>query len=131
MPSLPQKQPSLDHLRDRLCVTGLRYYGHTGLYPAERELGQWYEVDFELWADLRSAALSGELSQTFDYRTSVAGIAELVTSSRFELIETLAEAIATLILQETGASQVRVRLSKSHPPMPELTGKVTLEITRP
>ena len=58
-------------------------------------------------------------------------IAELVRTSRFELIETLAEEIAQLILEKTGASYTRVRLTKCHPPLPDLTGKVTLEIVRP
>lgn len=120
-----------DRCRDRIRITGLRYYGYTGFEPAERELGQWFEVDFELWADLQPAARSGQLQDTYDYTLAVPAIAELVRNSRFELIETLAEAIAELILEKTGAPQTRVRLTKCHPPLPDLTGQVTLEIVRP
>lgn len=118
-------------LRDRISITGLRYYGYTGYEPAERQLGQWFEVDFELWTDLQPAARSGQLKDTLDYTLVVPAIAELVRSSRFDLIETLAEEIATLILEKTGAPQVTVRLTKCHPPLADLTGQVTLEITRP
>ncbi len=133
----PYPEPSLvsaqapENLRDRLIVSGLRYYGYTGFDEAERALGQWFEVDFELWADLRPAALSGQLCDTLDYRSAVAGIAELVKSNQFVLIESLAEAIAEMVLRETGASKAKIRLTKCHPPIPELTGQVTLEIVRP
>ncbi len=133
----PYPDPSLvsaqapENLRDRLIVSGLRYYGYTGFDEAERALGQWFEVDFELWADLRPAALSGQLCDTLDYRSAVAGIAELVKSNQFVLIESLAEAIAEMVLRETGASKAKIRLTKCHPPIPELTGQVTLEIVRP
>ncbi|MEN9201683.1 MAG: dihydroneopterin aldolase [Thermostichus sp. DG_1_6_bins_120] len=118
-------------LRDRLIVSGLRYYGYTGFYEAERALGQWFEVDFELWTDLRPAALSGQLGDTLDYRSAVAGIAELVRNNSFVLLESLAEAIAELVLRETGASRAKIRLTKCHPPVPDMTGRVTLEIVRP
>lgn len=134
---LPQIFPNgstpadLDRCQDRIRITGLRYYGYTGFEPAERELGQWFEVDFELWADLGPAARSGRLQDTYDYTLAVPAIAELVRSSRFELIETLVEAIAEVILAKTGAPRTRVRLTKCHPPLPDLTGQVTLEIVRP
>ncbi|MEN9223572.1 MAG: dihydroneopterin aldolase [Thermostichus sp. BF3_bins_97] len=118
-------------LRDRLIVSGLRYYGYTGFDEAERALGQWFEVDFELWADLRPAAFSGQLCDTLDYRSAVAGIAELVRSNQFVLIESLAEAIAEMVLRETGASKAKIRLTKCNPPIPDLTGRVTLELVRP
>lgn len=117
--------------QDRIQVTGLRYYGYTGYEPAERELGQWFEVDFELWLDLRPAAHSGQLQDTCDYTLAVPAIAELVRTSRFQLLETLIEEIARVIVEKTGAPCTRVRLTKCHPPLPDLTGQVTLEIVRP
>jgi len=122
---------NLGSLPDRIQITGLRYYGYTGYFEEERRLGQWFEVDFELWADLQPAARSGKLEDTLDYRGAVAGIAELVRTSQFVLIETLVEEIAEIILRETKAARTRVRLTKCAPPFPELTGKVTLEIIRP
>ncbi|MGY2946870.1 dihydroneopterin aldolase [Thermostichus sp. MS-CIW-39] len=80
---IPRQPP--EQLRDRLIVSGLRYYGYTGLDEAERALRQWFEVDFELWADLRPAALSGQLCDSLDYRSAVAGIAELVKSNQLEI----------------------------------------------
>ncbi len=122
---------NLGSLPDRIQITGLRYYGYTGYFEEERRLGQWFEVDFELWANLQPAGRSGKLEDTLDYRSAVAGIAELVRTSQFVLIETLAEEIASIILRETKAARTRVRLTKCAPPFPELTGKVTLEIIRP
>ncbi|MEN9240252.1 MAG: dihydroneopterin aldolase [Thermostichales cyanobacterium SZTDM-1c_bins_54] len=118
-------------LPDRIQITGLRYYGYTGYLEEERKLGQWFEIDFELWTHLQPAAASDELGDTLDYRSAVSKIAELVRTSRFLLIEKLAEEIAAIILRETGAARTRVRLTKCAPPDPDMTGKVTLEIVRP
>ncbi|NJL98787.1 MAG: dihydroneopterin aldolase [Synechococcaceae cyanobacterium SM2_3_2] len=127
----PADAAALSTLRDRIRVSGMRFYGYTGYLPAERELGQWFEVDLELWADLRPAAQSGQLSDTYDYIPAVQKIAELVQNQSFELIESLAEAIADIALRETGSPQVKVRLTKCSPPVPEISGSVSLEIIRP
>lgn len=126
---IPQSPP--EELQDRLIVSGLRYYGYTGWDEAERALGQWFEVDFEVWTNLRPAAKSDQLRDTIDYRAAVAGVAEVVRTQRFALIESLAEAIAEVVLRKTGASKAKIRLTKCHPPLPDLTGKVTVEIVRP
>ncbi len=128
---LDPPDPAQNTLRDRIRVSGMRFYGYTGYSPAERELGQWFEVDLELWADLRPAALSGQLSDTYDYIPAVQKIAELVKTQPFDLIESLAEAIADIALRETGSPQVKVRLTKCSPPVPEISGSVSLEIIRP
>ncbi|MGQ9836413.1 MAG: dihydroneopterin aldolase [Cyanobacteriota bacterium] len=125
----PQRPP--EQLQDRLIVSGLRYYGYTGLHEAEQALGQWFEVDFEVWTNLRPAARSDQLKDTIDYRAAVLAVAEVVRTQRFALIESLAEAIAEVLLRTTGASKAKIRLTKCHPPMPDLTGKVTVEIIRP
>ncbi len=124
-----QDSRSGKQLRDRILVTGLRFYGYTGDSPAERELGQWFEVDFELWADLKPQR--GQLSSVTNYRSTIQLVAQLIKASRFEALEHLVEAIATLILKETGAPQVRVRLTKCHPPIPDMSGSVAIEIIRP
>jgi dihydroneopterin aldolase len=113
-----------------LVISGLRIYSYSGYAAAERELGQWFEIEFEVWGDLQPAARSGQLDDTYDYRRAIEQITQLLSTQSFLLIESMAESIASLLLYETQAPQVRVKLSKCHPPIPGMTGSVTVEIQR-
>ncbi len=122
---------SIPHLRDRILITGLRFYGYTGNIPAEKVLGQWFEVDFELWTDLRAAAKTDQLEDTHDYAACIEAIGQLVQAAHVNLIEKLVDDIANLLLKLTGVPQVRVRLTKCHPPIPNVPGSVAVEVIRP
>lgn len=115
---------------DKLEITGIRCYGYTGLFAEEQTLGQWFEVDLTFWVDLAPAAASDRLEDTFDYRRAVKNVQELVKQSKFALIEKLAEAIATRILETETLEKVQVRLVKVSPPIPDFLGKVSIEILR-
>lgn len=116
---------------DQIQVTGIRAYGYTGALPEENVLGQWFEVDLTLWLDLAPAGESDELSQTHDYGGAVKVTQELIRGSRFKLIERLAGAIATAVLDtDPRLHQVKVRLTKLTPPIPDFSGHVAVEIVR-
>ena len=115
---------------DKLEITGIRCYGYTGLFAEEQTLGQWFEVDLTFWVDLAPAAASDRLEDTFDYRRAVKNVQELVKQSKFALIEKLAEAIASRILETEPLDKVQVRLVKVSPPIPDFLGKVSIEILR-
>jgi dihydroneopterin aldolase len=57
-------------------------------------------------------------------------VQDLVQQSKFALIEKLAETIANKILETESLSQVQVRLAKVSPPIPDFSGKVSIEILR-
>ena len=115
---------------DSIKVTGIRSYGYTGYLPEERVLGQWFEVDLTLWLDLATAAKSDNLEDTFDYREAIYLVKEIIKTSQYALVEKLVEAIADKILSLNKVTQVRVQLSKLAAPIPDFTGKITLDITR-
>lgn len=115
---------------DSLQVSGIRCYGYTGFFPEERILGQWFEVSLTFWLDLSLSGKSDELGDTLDYSQAVSLVQDLVKTSRFKTIERLIDAIATTILNDTRAAQVKVRLTKLAPPIPDFSGQVTLEILR-
>nr|WP_242042635.1 dihydroneopterin aldolase [Leptolyngbya sp. FACHB-541] len=116
-------------MMDSIQVTGIRAFGHIGLLPEEQVLGQWFEVDLTVWFDLVKAAESDRIEDTYDYRSAVLEVQKLIKTERFALIEKLAGAIATLIL-ESGVEQVRVRVTKVTAPIPDFDGKIAVEITR-
>ncbi|MBW4638820.1 MAG: dihydroneopterin aldolase [Gloeocapsa sp. UFS-A4-WI-NPMV-4B04] len=115
---------------DCIQLTGIRCYGYTGYLPEEQVLGQRFEVDLTLWLDLSLAGESDVIEDTLDYRSIITSVQQLVTTSKFALIERLATAIAQFILQFDKVTQVQVKLSKPAAPIPDFSGKITIEITR-
>ncbi|MEQ8757403.1 MAG: dihydroneopterin aldolase [Coleofasciculus sp. G1-WW12-02] len=116
---------------DCIQVNKIRSYGYTGYLPEERVLGQWFEVDLTLWLDLAAAGESDDIADTLDYRQAIETVKQLITTSKFSLVEKLASAIAQALLQLDRVEQVQVRLSKPAAPIPDFGGKITIDITRP
>jgi dihydroneopterin aldolase len=100
---------------DRILLEGMVFHGRHGTLPAERELGQPFVVDIELRLDLSPAGLSDDLAQTVDYGEVYRRAKEIVEGEPVNLTETVAERIATAILDEYMAVQaVRVKVAKPH-----------------
>ncbi len=93
---------------------GLRIDCVVGVYPHEREQTQPIVIDIELDYDFSAAASSDTVSDAVDYDRVVAGVTELVQRRQFQLIETMAEETADLLL-ERHASVMTVRLEIRKP----------------
>jgi 7,8-dihydroneopterin aldolase/epimerase/oxygenase len=117
-------------MTDCIYLSGLRTYGYTGFFSEEQTLGQWYELDLTLWLDLSKSGESDCLQDTYDYSSDVKAVQELIKTARFRLLEKLATAIADIMLRSSQVEQVKVRLTKCNPPIPDFAGKVAVEITR-
>lgn len=99
-------------MSDLIVVRGIRAEGRHGLASAgERSLPQPFVVDVELRTDLAPAAAADRLEGAIDYDDVAREVRGVVEAESFELIETLAEAIAARVLG-MGAEGVRVRVSK-------------------
>ena len=115
---------------DSIQVSGIRAYGYVGYLPEERVLGQWFEVNLTLWVDLAPAGNSDDLSDTLDYREAIAIVKEQISTAKFDLVEKLVSAIADKILSLEKVNQVRVQLSKPAAPIPDFSGRITLDVPR-
>jgi dihydroneopterin aldolase len=115
---------------DCIHLTGIRCYGYTGYLTEEQVLGQWFEVDLTLCINLAPAGQSDDIADTIDYRKAIEIVKQLVKTSKFALVEKLASAIATALLELNQVQQVRVQLSKPAAPIPDFGGKITIDITR-
>lgn len=120
---------------DRLSLKKMVFYGYHGVIPAEKELGQKWEVDVDLWLNLRQAGVSDDLAATIDYFQVYLLIKQLVEERHFRLVEALAEAIAQSILESqrgtAGLANVTVRVRKLQPPIAGILECAEVEITRP
>jgi 7,8-dihydroneopterin aldolase/epimerase/oxygenase len=117
-------------VQDSIQVRGIRAFGHLGVLPEERTLGQWFEVDLTVGVDLSKAAQSDRLGDTYDYCGAVKNIQDYIATTQVQLIESAVDAIAAIVLAADKVNQVTVRLTKLTPPVPHFSGTVSVEITR-
>ena len=98
---------------DKILLQGMVFFGHHGTVAAERELGQRFVVDIELNCDLGPAGRSDDLASTVDYSEVHRRAREIVEGPPVQLTESLAERIATAVLDEQHLVQaIRVRVTK-------------------
>lgn len=110
-------------------MEGMAFFGHHGVFPAERELGARFVVDVALEADLADAGHSDRLADTIDYAHAYGLVREVVQGDSLHLIEAVAERIATRLLTLERVHRVTVRVSKR----PALDGEFKtfgVEVTR-
>lgn len=117
-------------MKDKIVVKNMIFYAYHGVFDAERELGQLYEVDVELFLDLRSIGLADDLDLTINYVDVYTIVKELAEEREFHLVEGLAEAIAQQLLASYDLAAVVVRVRKPHVPIGGITGGVEVEIQR-
>ncbi|MGO8874110.1 MAG: dihydroneopterin aldolase [Acidimicrobiales bacterium] len=117
---------------DRIELRGLRVVGTHGVLPEEKQRAQPFELDLDLVVDLAPAAVTDRLSDAVDY-AAVAGAAVAVVAGprSFELLETLAVAVADVVLAaDPQIGAVTVALRKLQPPLPVDIATVGVRITR-
>ena len=97
---------------DKIFIHALKTEAIIGIYDWERQVKQTVVVDIEISADVRKAALSDSIGDTLNYRRVAKRVLAFVEASRCQLVETLSEQIAMLILEEFEVAAVRIALSK-------------------
>jgi len=97
---------------DKIFIHTLKTEAIVGIFDWERQVKQNVLIDIEFSADIRKAALSDSIDDTLNYKKVAKRVLAFVEGSSFHLVETLAEHIAMLILQDFGVAWVRISLSK-------------------
>ncbi len=115
---------------DRLTLTGLRAFGHHGVYAEERMNGQEFIVDVTLHLDLSRAAAGDALAETVHYGELAEDIVAAVERDPVDLIETLAERVATLVLRRRPVAAVDVTVHKPGAPIAVPFADVSVSIRR-
>lgn len=117
-------------MSDRLRLNNMVFYGYHGVFAAEREMGQRYEVDLELWMDLHAVGRQDDLDAGVNYVEVYTLVKEVVAEREYRLVEAVAEAIAGEILSAFPAEAVTVRVRKPQPPAGGLLDSFEIEIHR-
>lgn len=83
-----------------------------GIYDWEREQKQTVSLDLDMGADVRLAAASEDIASALDYKAVSKRLIAFIENSEFQLIETMAEAVAGIVLSEFDVSWLRLRVGK-------------------
>ncbi|MGD8594618.1 MAG: dihydroneopterin aldolase [Gammaproteobacteria bacterium] len=83
-----------------------------GIFDWEREIKQTVTLDLEMAADVASAARTDSIEDTLDYKAVAKRLIEFVGRSEYKLVETLAERVSEIVLNEFNVPWVRVRVNK-------------------
>ena len=85
---------------------------HIGVHTHERGTTQKVRINIDLSVPEPSTPLPDELEAVVCYEAIVRRIEAIVSAGHLNLVETLAERIATMCLEEQRVSAVRVRIEK-------------------
>jgi len=97
---------------DIIYLNDLKIDTVIGVFDWERRIKQTISLDLEMATDIAKAAASDDIADTLDYKAVAKRLIAFVGESRFQLVETLAERVAEIILTEFNVPWVRVRLNK-------------------
>lgn len=83
-----------------------------GIYDWEREIRQRINLDLDMGTDIRQAANTEDVDNTLNYKTVSDRLIEFIEQSEFQLVETMAEQLAEIVMTEFGVKWLRLRLGK-------------------
>ncbi|MCG8378186.1 MAG: dihydroneopterin aldolase [Proteobacteria bacterium] len=97
---------------DIIYLKDLRIDTIIGIYDWERKMKQTVIIDLEMATDIRKAADSDNIDDTLNYKSVAKRLISFVGDSEFELVESLAERIAELVMTEFNVPWLRLSLNK-------------------
>ena len=97
---------------DITFLHGLKVACIIGIWDWERAAKQTVIIDLDMASDIARAAASDDIKDAVDYKTVSKRLEQFVGESQYQLVETMAENVARLLLEEFGLSWVRVRINK-------------------
>ena len=97
---------------DMVFVHGLHVDALIGVHDWERALRQTLVIDLDLGSDLRAGAAHDALADALDYQAVAKRVTGFVEASSYQLLESLAEALAALLIAEFAIPWLRIRIAK-------------------
>lgn len=117
-------------VNDFITLTGLRVFAHHGVFEHEKHDGQEFLIDVVAWLDLSAAGRSDDLARTVHYGELAEAVVAEASVNPADLIETVAERVATVVLSFAAVSKTQVTIHKPHAPIALPFDDVSVTITR-
>jgi len=97
---------------DIVYIRDLRIDTIIGIYDWERQVKQTVSLDLEMATDIRPAAQTDDIQFALNYKEVSKRLIAYIETRNALLVESLAEEVATIILNEFNVPWLRLRLSK-------------------
>ena len=114
----------------RIELTGLKVRGNHGVYDLERAAGQDFVIDVALDLDLSAAVASDDVADTVHYGELAERLAAVVAGDPVNLIETLADRLLTVCLDDPRVDSATVTVHKPQAPIPLEFADVAVTLRR-
>ncbi|WP_270349600.1 2-amino-4-hydroxy-6-hydroxymethyldihydropteridine diphosphokinase [Megamonas funiformis] len=116
---------------DIIRIDNLEVYAYHGVYDEEKEKGQYFYVNAELYTNTRKAGMNDDLDVSTNYGTVCDFIHDFMTKHTYDLIETVAEQLAqALLLEFKLVKSILLEIRKPHAPIEKEFESVSVEIER-
>jgi len=99
-------------MQDLVLIEGLAVETVIGVFDWEREIQQRLVIDIELHTDIAKAASTDNLQYTLDYKAISDSVIEFTQNSEYQLVESLAEGLAAMILRKFSVLKLSLKISK-------------------
>lgn len=117
--------------KDKIIMSNLAFFGYHGVMAEEKALGQKFFVDMTLYLDTQPAGESDDMAMSVHYGEVYQVIKNIVENQVFNLLEALAETIASEVLKGFPLLEaVKVCVKKPEAPVPGIFDYVAVEIMR-
>ena len=97
---------------DKIILTDLRIDAVIGIWDWEKRNPQTISIDLEMQTDTKKASQLDSIEDALDYKAVSKRVKQFIQASQFNLIETLAENVAKIILEEFDVQWLKLRISK-------------------
>src|SRR5690242_9148974 len=97
---------------DKLFLRELKIETIIGFHEWERRIKQTVSIDLEIGADSRASAAVDTEAGALNYEAIARQLVEHVGAAQYRLVETLAEAVARIVIREFSAPWVKVAVAK-------------------
>ena len=97
---------------DKIFLKNLKLKTKIGLFDWEKQIDQIININLEAGFDIKKAAATDDVSYSLDYKTLSNRVRDYVDNNTHELIETLIENIAGIILKEFKVEYITISISK-------------------
>lgn len=116
---------------DKIILSNLGFYGYHGVLKEESILGQKFFIDIEIYLDTKQAGISDDMNKSVSYADVYEVTKEIVENKRFNLIEALAENIASEVLDKFELiREIMIRIKKPEAPVNGIYDYFGIEIRR-
>ena len=115
---------------DSIRINDLKIPARHGVYDFENSKDGTFEIDLELFCNLKEAGVSDRLVDTLDYQDIISFTIEEFTKKRYKLVEAVAESVCRRLLKEFQIRKVVIRVRKPHAPIKADFKNVEVELTR-